>query len=38
MNIAMCDGSGRFHTFDGDIRLLAFMASIAGAENEGDVQ
>jgi prepilin-type processing-associated H-X9-DG protein len=36
MNIQMCDGSGNFIAFDIDLKLFAFMASIAGGENEND--
>jgi prepilin-type processing-associated H-X9-DG protein len=37
MNIQMCDGSGTFMSFDIDLRLFAYMSSIAGGETEGDV-
>ena len=36
MNIQMCDGSGSFMSFDIDMRLFAYMASIAGDEAESD--
>jgi hypothetical protein len=36
MNIQMCDGSGNFFSFDGELRVFAYMASIAGGENEND--
>ncbi len=36
MNVQMCDGSGEFLSFDIDLRLLCFKASIAGGETESD--
>jgi prepilin-type N-terminal cleavage/methylation domain-containing protein/prepilin-type processing-associated H-X9-DG protein len=34
MNVAMCDGSGQFVPFDGDLLVFAAMGSIAGGETE----
>jgi prepilin-type processing-associated H-X9-DG protein len=34
MNVAMCDGSGDFVSFDIDLRRFAAMGSIAGGETE----
>jgi len=36
MNVQMCDGSGGWVGFDIDLRLFAYMASIAGGEVESD--
>jgi prepilin-type N-terminal cleavage/methylation domain-containing protein len=36
MNIQMCDGSGNFMSFDTDLKVFAYMASIAGGESESD--
>jgi prepilin-type N-terminal cleavage/methylation domain-containing protein len=36
MNIQMCDGSGNFMSFDVDLRVFAYMASVAGGESESD--
>ena len=36
MNTQMCDGSGGFFSFDGDLKVFAYMTSIAGGENESD--
>ena len=36
MNVQMCDGSGNFISWDIDLRLFAYMASIAGGEAEND--
>ena len=36
MNVAMCDGSVDFVSFDIENRLFAYMASIAGAETQSD--
>jgi len=35
MNVAMCDGSGRWINFDIDGTTFAYMSSIAGGEIEG---
>jgi prepilin-type N-terminal cleavage/methylation domain-containing protein/prepilin-type processing-associated H-X9-DG protein len=36
MNVAMCDGSATFVSFDIENRLFAYMSTIAGGETEGD--
>jgi prepilin-type N-terminal cleavage/methylation domain-containing protein/prepilin-type processing-associated H-X9-DG protein len=36
MNIAMCDGSSSFMSFDIENRLFAYMSSIAAGETESD--
>ncbi len=36
MNTQMCDGSGSWVGWDIDLRVFAFMASIAGGETESD--
>jgi prepilin-type N-terminal cleavage/methylation domain-containing protein len=37
MNVQMCDGSGGWVSFDVDVRVFAFMSSIAGGELESTV-
>jgi hypothetical protein len=37
MNVQMCDGSGGWVSWDIDLRLFAFMSSIAGGELEATV-
>jgi prepilin-type processing-associated H-X9-DG protein len=34
MNVAMCDGSSQFVSFDGDLFVFAALGSIAGGETE----
>ena len=36
MNVQMCDGSGSWVGWDIDLRIFAYMASIAGGESESD--
>jgi hypothetical protein len=36
MNVQMCDGSANWVGWDIDLRIFAYMASVAGGESEND--
>jgi prepilin-type processing-associated H-X9-DG protein len=36
MNVQMCDGSGGWISWDIELRIFAYMCSIAGGESESD--